>query len=490
MTKNLQEYSKEELLEVIKSLKRRKKFGLVWEDKPETVVQQCLSHTPAIEEVPERALVHPGSPANLLIEGDNYLSLSVLNRTHRGAIDLIYIDPPYNTGNQDFIYNDNYVDKEDAFRHSKWLSFMSHRLGLARQLLAPDGMIFISIDDNELAYLRLLCDDIFGADNFINCISVKTKASSGASGGGEDKRLKKNIEYLLFYCKDKRQFRYQTTYVKTSLAEVIEDKREDGRQFEYTRALTSKGRAVYVTSAFDGAGNEIKIYRHDGYEVKTVKQLMKEKQLTEKGVYLQYFDQVFRVTNAQTSIRARVRAAMPGDDGLLSIEYVPRSGKHKGQPTTSYYLGGDLFVWLSDVAEKGRRDVFKQEKLGTFWGMLSWNGLAGEGGVAFSSGKKPVAFVKKIIEHHPKKDATVLDFFAGSGTTGHAVLELNKEDGGNRQFILCTSNENRIAEDRTYVRLRNVVQGWAGKAGLPATVRYYKVALVPKQKAGKNTALD
>src|SRR5262245_42538057 len=129
MTKNLEDYTKEELLEVIKGLKSRKKFGLVWENKPETVATLCLTNSPVVEEVTERALLDAGdAPANLLIEGDNYYSLSVLNYTHKGAIDLIYIDPPYNTGNEDFIYNDNYVDGKDTFRHSKWLSFMSRRL--------------------------------------------------------------------------------------------------------------------------------------------------------------------------------------------------------------------------------------------------------------------------------------------------------------------------------------------------------------------------
>lgn len=493
MTKTLENYTKDELIEIIKNLRHRKKFGLVWEDKPEEIVRLCETELPVLEEVSTRAIEKvKDAPTNVLIEGDNYHSLSALNYTHTGKIDLIYIDPPYNTGNKDFIYNDNYIDTDDTFRHSKWLSFMAKRLELARNLLATDGMIFISIDDNELSNLRLLCDDIFGSENFINCISVKTKAGSGASGGGEDKKLKKNIEYLLFYSKNKSQFKYKTTYVKTSLMEVIEEKRENGKQFEYTKALVSKGKLEYVKSIVDGSGGDIKIYRHNGYVVKTIKQLMKEENLTEKEVYNKYFGTIFRATNAQTSIRQRVRDAMPDDNGLLSIEYVPRSGKNKGLLTKNYYIGNskDLFVWLSDVAEKGKSDVFKNEKLGTFWGKLSWNGLANEGGVVFSNGKKPVAFIEKIIEHHPKNNTVVLDFFAGSGTTGQAVLDMNAADGGSRSVILCTSNENNIAEDVTYTRMYNVINGYSGRSGMPANLRYFKTSLVSKQQTDDQTRIE
>ncbi|MFT4245348.1 MAG: site-specific DNA-methyltransferase [Micrococcaceae bacterium] len=224
--KTLNDYSKDELIDLVKSLKRQKKFGLVWEDKPEEVATACEEKIPVLEEITDKAVTKAdGKPTNIIIEGDNYHSLSALNYTHAGKIDVIYIDPPYNTGNKDFIYNDSYVDQEDGYRHSKWLSFMSKRLFLAKTLLADTGIILLSIDDNELAHLRLLCDSIFGEKNFINCISVKTKDSSGASGGGEDKKLKKNVEYLLFYARNKKKLKFQTTYVQTNLMEIIAEKK-------------------------------------------------------------------------------------------------------------------------------------------------------------------------------------------------------------------------------------------------------------------------
>ena len=142
------DYSREQLLAEINRLKKNKKYGLVWEHKKEQVIEDFETQQPYLQEVTEKRIENaPGEPTNLIIEGDNFEALSILNYTHAGKVDVIYIDPPYNTGNKDFIYNDNYVDSEDEFRHSKWLSFMEPRLKLAKNLLKDDGVIFISIDD-------------------------------------------------------------------------------------------------------------------------------------------------------------------------------------------------------------------------------------------------------------------------------------------------------------------------------------------------------
>ena len=155
-------FSHEELVAEIKRLKKNKKYGLVWEHKKEQVIEDFETQQPYLKEVTEKRIENaPGEPTNLIIEGDNFEALSVLNYTHAGKVDVIYIDPPYNTGNKDFIYNDNYVDSEDEFRHSKWLSFMEPRLKLAKNLLCENGFICLSIDENEVATLNLLCDYIF-----------------------------------------------------------------------------------------------------------------------------------------------------------------------------------------------------------------------------------------------------------------------------------------------------------------------------------------
>jgi len=198
VSKNLQDYTKEELIEQIQSLKKAKKFGLVWEDKPEQVAIDCETKLPVLQEVADRAITKADDqPTNLIIEGDNYHSLSTLNYTHAGKIDVIYIDPPYNTGNKDFIYNDHYIDREDTFRHSKWLSFMSKRLSLAKTLLSDDGVMFISIGEDEYAQLKLLCDQIFGEQNYItNFLWEKTQHF-----GRQKVNFYSNGDFILCYAK-------------------------------------------------------------------------------------------------------------------------------------------------------------------------------------------------------------------------------------------------------------------------------------------------
>ena len=163
----LEGLTNDEKSELIKLLRSQKKYGLVWEDKPEDAEQRMVNEQPVLVEVPERAILSDDAeaPNHILIEGDNLETLTALSYTHAGKIDVIYIDPPYNTGNKDFIYNDSFVDKEDGYRHSKWLTFMNKRLKIAKNLLSDKGVIFISIDDNEQAPLKMLCDEVFGNIN-------------------------------------------------------------------------------------------------------------------------------------------------------------------------------------------------------------------------------------------------------------------------------------------------------------------------------------
>lgn len=491
-------WSKEDLVIEIKKLTRRKKYGLVWEEKDEEVATTLIENLPVFEQVKSRAIVSDKSlDSNILIEGDNLHALTSLAFTHQGAIDLIYIDPPYNKGEYDFKYNDNYVDSADSFRHSKWLSFMHKRLKLAKSLLSDSGMFFCSIDDNEVGPLRLLLDDVFGEDNFINCITVKTKSSAGASGGGEDKKLKKNVEYLLFYAKNRAEFSLNPLYVYRPLEEVIMDKEDEGKQFEYRKILINAGIKEKFKIIQDGGGNDIVVFKHSKYKIASIPDVMKTEGITREAAYYKYFDKVFRTTNAQTSIRTRVAEATEGEDTLFSIQYVPRSGKNKGQVITSHYLGSktDLFVWLADTAEKKANQIMKREKLGTLWSDLSWNGLAGEGGVKFENGKKPISFLKRILQLHPKENLIAMDFFAGSGSLGHAVLELNADDGQNRTFLLVTNNEKNskvpdgICVEVTYPRMQNVINGYGSKVGIKSNLLYFETKLVSSTPTDSNKKL-
>lgn len=485
-------FSDEELngLYELSSQLNQKRYGLVWEEHEEWANVMLKTHIPVFRELPDRGIFRAEKEegCNFLLEGDNLHSLYLLGKTQKESIDLIYIDPPYNTGNSDFAYDDNFVECEDAFRHSKWLSFMQPRLKLARGLLSDEGVIFIQINDVELAQLKCLCDEVFGEDNYLNVISVNMKNIAGASGGGEDKRFKKNCEYILVYAKDYSAMPlFNGAYSYTEISEAVDACRKEGKSWHYTSVLCDRGEKEYIGTTFDGDGKEIKLFRRKGCVIKSVKQVMQDEKLSEREVYYKYGGDIFEAKDAQSSIRARVvdaKKRLEISDDVISIEYTPKTGKNKGKVYEQFYRGDKcrLFAWLKDITEEREGVLYKKTLQGTYWDYTSRiNNLTKEGAVEFSNGKKPVDLIKRIISLYPKNDITVLDFFAGSGTTGHAVLSLNEEDGGTRKFILCTNNENNICEQKTYVRLKNVLLGYGNISGLNGNLRYFKCELVERE---------
>lgn len=474
-----------------------KKYGLVWEQHEENVDVAMQTNIPVFTEVPEREIsLIPDNRYNFLLEGDNLHSLYLLEKTHKSAIDLIYIDPPYNTGHEDFVYDDNYVAEEDSFRHSKWLSFMEKRLLIAKELLSEKGVIFIQISDIEVAQLKCLCDDIFGESNFLNIISVNMKNIAGASGGGEDKRFKKNCEYILVYAKSYDFLPlFNGPYVYTEISDLIQRYIDEGKSWKYTTVLLDAGEKEYIGSTVDGDGNDIKIFLRKNPQMLSVKQVAEIEGISEKEVYKKYGVKIFQTTNAQTSIRTRVmdfRIENGITEDLLSIEYVPKTGKNKGRVYEQFYKGDKcrLFVWLKDTSEEIDGELYKRDLQGTYWDMNgAMKNVTKEGSVEFSNGKKPVDLLKQIINLYPQDDITVLDFFAGSATTGHAVVALNAEDGGTRKFILCTNNENDICDTKTYPRLKNVAEGYGKYQALPFNLKYYKTAFVSRDEEYLSDAL-
>ena len=469
---------------------RGKKYGLIFEEHREEIDEVLSTHTPVLTE-DGSLFIDNGGEMNFLIEGDNLASLQLLEKTHKGKIDLIYIDPPYNTGNQDFIYDDCYVDTEDGFRHSKWISFMTKRLSIARSLLTEKGVIFIQISDIELAQLRILCDRVFGEENFLNIISVNMKNIAGASGGGEDKRFKKNCEYILVYAKNYSLMPlFNGPYEYREIYSVVEQYRAEGKNWHYSSVLVERGEKEYFGSTVDGNGDEIKLYRRKNAIVKSVRQVMTDEGISEKEVYYKYGQCIFEAKDAQSSIRTRVINAKKQygiTDDIVSIEYVPKTGKNKGTLYEQFYKGDKcrLFAWLGDISENIDGLLYKKDLQGTYWDYTSRiNNLTKEGNVEFGNGKKPIDLLKRIIALYPGDEITVLDFFAGSGSTGHAVIAQNVEDGGHRQFILCTNNQNNICREKTYIRLSNVIKGYITENGkifspMPASLKYYKVDYVP-----------
>ncbi len=389
---------------------------------------------------------------NLYIEGDNLEVLKLLKKNYYGAIKMIYIDPPYNTGSDEFLYRDNFSmtqdeieqlqgdrdesgikmiknSKDSARYHTNWLNEIYPLLKVAKDLLTEDGAIFISIDDNELENLKRLCNEIFGEENFINLISLNAKVSAGASGGGEDKKLKKNIEYILLYAKNSDGFQsIKAPYKDTELMSYIEQMKKDNKSFKYTNVLYSCSEEEYFKTIKDGDGNDIVINKIKNYDIKTVKQISQLEGISEKDVYYKYFEKIMTTTNAQTSIRDRVWEATGEENELFKATYVPRSGKNKGQAIDLLFIGKQkvLVIWLKDSAVEIDGILYKREKVGTYWDGFSWINVSKEGSIKFDNGKKPIALIQRMINLFPdNNNMIVLDFFSGSGTTAHACVQNN-----------------------------------------------------------------
>lgn len=377
---------------------------------------------------------------NILFEGDNLESLQVLKSTHKGKIDVIYIDPPYNTGNKDFVYNDSFVSNDDGFKHSKWLSFMEKRLKLAYNLLSKEGVIFISIDDNEQANLKILCDSIFGEINKLSMFIWEKNPNPTFL----NKYSRSSHEYVLAYAKDIR-------YVEGLYEKHVYEKTED------SQPLQNKQNPESVLTIGEG---ESDIF-------------FMEKGLIEKGIYgkIELLDNI-EVAMGVNEKEFRIKGAFRFRQGYYN-DAVSRgqrivfktkrmSPRLTNLPKTEGYFAPKSILNIKETTQIGVNEV---------------ESVLGDGIFSYP---KPTGLIKHLISMVDKPNATVLDFFAGSGTTGHAVLELNKEDGGNRNFILCTNNENNICEEVTYQRLSKVINGYTTPKGgfvegILANLNYFKV---------------
>lgn len=421
----------EEKSELLGLLRKQKKYGLVWEDKPEDVEERLREELPVLVEDISKAIIstEADAPNHILIEGDNLETLTALAYTHEGKIDVIYIDPPYNTGNNDFVYNDKFVDKEDSYRHSKWLSFMAKRLCIAKQLLSDKGVIFISIDDNEQAQLKLLCDEIFGENNFIaSCVRKRRDSQANLSHN-----ISPIHEYVFIFCK-----RYDDLLNK--IPAIIDDKDyrnpdNDPRGPYKTMPCTNKGGAVYSVTTPTG-----------------------------------------RIITEEWRFKKETYDALLEDNRLV----FPRGGE--GKPRYKLFLrdkkneGVLANTWLSEIASNQQGTI----ELKDIFDELPFNN------------PKPIGLLKFLLILGSQTNSTILDFFAGSGTTLHATMQLNAEDGGHRKCILVTNNENNICEEVTYERNKRVIKGYttpkgeevAGLAG--NTLRYYRTSFVGRNRSIKN----
>ncbi len=431
-----------------------KKYGLVWEKHEEQVDVMMQDNIPVFSEVKAREIkAKDENSYNFLLEGDNLHSLKLLEKTHAGKIDVIYIDPPYNTGNKDFIYDDSFVDKTDGYAHSKWLSFMSERLEMAKKLLSDEGVIFISIDDNEQAQLKLLCDNVLGAENFIAEIIRNTNSSKNQS-----LYVSVSHEYCLVYSRD---------------AEALAAKYKDEKWATDKNNVEEYVKKVAQLKKMGLTADEI---------TTELKELTKYPRFIDFTNYW-YFDErglyqkadLGGVKNGNTTpiinpLTGKEDPVPPGGfryntEKLKALIADNRIHFHTdgSLPRLKRYLSENMKQRPKSIMSDDQRPdyaLLKNMKLNF-------------------DNPKQMAFMKRILSIF-SNSSIFLDFFAGSGTTAQAVLELNKEDGGNRKFILCTNNENDICEEVTYERIKRVINGYADVEGIPANLKYFKTDFVPK----------
>ena len=453
-------------LSMIENELTKKKYGLIWEEHEERVDKELETQIPTFEEINDKEIIsNPNEKFNFLLEGDNLHSLYLLEKTHEEKIDVIYIDPPYNTGSKDFIYNDKIIDDEDGYKHSKWLSFMNKRLQMAQRLLSDTGVIFISIDDNEIAQLKLLCDTIFNEINRISIHHVQVRYAEKSLADG--KSVKPVMEYVLVYAKDINKFKLNLP-------------KEEYTDASFLYEIEELNSGVIVKD-----GNvTMKVFKPGEWQIKkkneSSQNLLKETWVSgtiySKMSYGQVVKRYIEPRYSSDGLGCLYKVIGRGDDGLGYRYYVGPS--KKGSTRCKMYSG----MPLSRVDEiKSNGGSFREVPISNLINYAAdFGNIRHEGNMTFNSGKKPVKMLKELINYHPNKNAVVLDFFAGSGSTAQAVLELNKEDNGNRQFILCTNNENNICEEITYKRIKNVITGYGKYNPLKSNLKYYRCTYIPR----------
>lgn len=460
------EHEDEKSLRAINEIKNfisEKKYGLVWEEHSEKVDEMLVDSIPIFTEVEKKRIIsNEKIGINFLLEGDNLHSLKLLEKTHKDKIDVIYIDPPYNTKNKEFIYNDTRIGEDDGYRHSKWLSFMNRRLMIAKKIISKDGIIFINIDENEVHQLKLLCDEIFGENNFIGEFIWKARAGRG----GTTSLISVEHESILCYAKNKELVNF---YMDVNISD--NEKTEQLRQ--WGQAVYREDRPTMFFPIFHNPKTQewslptidevsMLINKNENDSIKDG--LVKFDDHNLEAIVKKYkkegYDHYLPIINSKYG---RWRRGYYGiqeliDENLLTISKntVRRIIPDGNITKTAVSSLLDTSVGTSAIGTKEIKELFNNIKV-------------------FDT-TKPLNLVSYLINlgTYNKNDAIILDFFAGSGTTGHAVELLNKKDKGNRKYILCTDNENNICEDITYERLKKI------QRDLPHNLKYFKTNFIDK----------
>ena len=469
--RNLEGLTEEERNNLIDLLCQHKKYGLVWEDKPEDVEERLREKLPILREVKEKAILseEPDAPNHILIEGDNLEALTALSYTHEGRIDVIYIDPPYNTGAKNWKYNNDYVDSNDAFKHSKWISMMNKRLKIAKRLLSDRGILVLTIDDYEIENITLLLNEIFGEDNRLGTVVVRNNPSGRSTTSG----FSIAHEYALFYAKSREN---------AVLGRLERTEEQIGRYKEKDNIGNYEWvnfRARYSTNS---ASMQYPIYiKKDGSDFRIPS--------------MEYINGEYKVFE-DVADDEFIELPIDGNGKLRSWKWSIETLLEKKATDIGIRLDQEKKYTLyakSRLKDEGMLPLTWWEKSEYSATSMGNNLLANIlGGKLFDYPKSLYAVIDSLKVANADTTSTILDFFAGSGTTLHATMQLNAEDGGHRQCILVTNNENNICEEVTYERNKRVINGYTTPkgvevAGLKAnTLRYYKTDYISRDRTQKN----
>lgn len=446
------------------------RYQFTWPDKKKSVLLANAPINKTLRPCREESVDFDGTE-NLYIEGDNLEVLKLLQETYLGKIKMIYIDPPYNTGN-DFVYEDDFAENTDEYLansgqfddegnrlvqntesngrfHTDWLNMIYPRLKIAKDLLTEDGVILVHINDNEYENLTKLGNEVFGEANFINIVTVKTKIG-GVSGSSEGKSLKDATEFIMIWAKNKTMLEFNPTYIKQKLFDRIKSYETEGKSWKYTSIMTKlDGKEVIKTDE----KRNIVYYGYRTLETMSITAFAKQQGITEEDVYNKYADRIFQTTNAQSSVRQTVmKETAKFDYPMYGCEYVPIKGKNEGSTIEILYKGEQrrMMMFLSNAVSRIDGTYYYLDKITTLWDDIQYNNLTKEGNIEFPNGKKPIKLLQRIIELTCDKDSIILDFFSGSASTAHAVMQMNLEDGGKRKFIMVQIPEETSEKSEAY----------------------------------------
>lgn len=458
--KTIEGLTQDEKALLIDLVNTKKKYGLVWEDKREDVEELLREHLPVLKEIKDKAIINGEEyPNHILIEGDNLHALTALTFTHENKVDVIYIDPPYNTGAKNWRYNNDFVDKDDGYKHSKFISFIEHRIKVSKRLLTAKGILICAIDDYEIHNVRHLLDEVFGEENRLGTIVVV----HNPRGRNDDKFIATMHEYMLIYAKDSTQA--TINYFPLSDKDIAAYNKTDGI-------------SNFNETSFIRTGNN---------------SLRSERPNLFYSIYYNILQDKLQL-----------------DEDPNCIKLLPINGKKEER---TWRWGKETFQELKDTElfvrkVKGEYKIFKKRRITniegkkpkTIWADSKYD--ASSNGImllqSIFNGKNPFPYPKSIyalfdiLQIATSEDSIVLDFFAGSGTTLHATMDLNALDGGSRECILVTNNENNICEEVTYERNKKIIEGYITDKGEKIkgfsrnNLRYFQCQYVGREPSTKN----